>query len=224
VNGEYYATVSFREIDGLSELYVPTKGGYTFDGWYSDSACTNKVTGINANTAEDVKLYGKFIPNEYNVSFTVDGATFDGGFTKYHVSDGGTLLPTIPAKEGHIVLGWYTADGRLMEENKIAGGVFGDLELHAVYEKITYKITYHLNGGTNDSRNVTEYRYGEIPALYEADYKEGYKFVGWYTDAAFSGEALLDLEDYANRDVSLFAFWVIDDDDGNTTETPAIPF
>ena len=226
VDGEYFATGSFRELDGLglNDLYIPTKGGYSFDGWYSDAAYTTKVKGIAPNTTEDVSLYGKFTPNEYNVSFTIDGVSFDGGFTKYTVSSTGTLLPAIPAKEGHVVLGWYTEDGRLMEENKIAGGAFGDLVLHAVYEKLTYKITYHLGGGTNDDRNVTVYSYGELPELYQAEYKEGYKFAGWYTDAAFSSDPLLDLTGYANKDISLFALWIPDLKDGNTTETPAVPF
>ena len=226
VDGAYYATSSFREIDGLGkgDFYIPVKGGYDFDGWYADRSLTVKVESIDPNTQEDVKLYGKFIPNEYNVSFTVDGVAFDGGFTKYLVSDEGLALPTIPAKEGHIILGWYTEDGQLMEENKIAGGYFGDLVLHAVYEKITYKITYYLSGGSNDDRNVTEYRYGELPTLYGAGYKTGYNFAGWYTDASFSGTPISDLSAFANQDVSLFALWIPDVDEDHSTETPAVPF
>ena len=223
VNGEYFATGSFRELDGLNDLYIPTKGGYDFDGWYSDRACTVKVSGIAPNTAEDVKLYGKFIPNEYSVSFTVDGVSFDGGFTKYLVSEEGTLLPAIPAKEGHIVLGWYTEDGQLMEENKIAAGMFGDLVLHAEYAKVSYKITYHLGGGTNDDRNVTSYLHDEAPTLYDAGYKTGYNFAGWYTDASYSGTPISDLSAFVNQDISLFALWIPDINEDHSTETPAVP-
>ena len=44
-------------------LAVATKEGYTFEGWYTDSAFTNKVTEISAETTGDVTLYAKFVLN-----------------------------------------------------------------------------------------------------------------------------------------------------------------
>ncbi len=43
-----------------SELPVPTKTGYTFDGWYTDSEKTNKVTDI-LRVNKDMTLYGHWI-------------------------------------------------------------------------------------------------------------------------------------------------------------------
>ena len=224
IDGSSYATEVFLEVEGFNSFYTPTKGGYTFDGWYSDSACTTKVTAIAPGTTNDVALYGKFTPNVYNISFTVDGAAFNAGITQYAVSDEGTLLPEIPAKEGYVILGWYTSDDQLMVENKIAGGYFGDLELHAVYKKISYKITYYLNGGANDERNVTEYCYEELPTLYSAVYKQDYVFAGWYTDASYSGEPIISIEEVANQDVSLFALWIPYVEEDTSIETPIVPF
>ena len=224
VDGDRFVSEIFLEVEGFNSFYIPTKGGYTFDGWYTDSACTIDATAIAPGTTEDVTLYGKFIPNVYNVSFTIDGAVFNGGFTQYVVSDEDILLPEIPAKEGYIILGWYTADDQLMVENKIAAGYYGDLELHAVYKKSSYKITYYLNGGSNDDRNVTEYRYEEIPKLYSAGSKEGYVFAGWYTDASYSGEPIISIEEVANQDVKLFALWLPYVEEDTSTETPIIPF
>ncbi len=225
VDGAYYAVGTFFEEDGLGEagLYVPEKGGYEFDGWYSDRNCTVKVTNIAPNTLEDQKLYGKFIPKTYSVSFEIDGVTADLGMTEYTTSKDAYDLPEIPEKTGYIILGWYTADGQLMEANQIASETFGDLALHAVYEKITYKITYHLSGGSNDERNVTEYRYEEVPTLYSAGYKTGYVFAGWYTDATYSGTPISSLEAFANQDISLFALWLPDVNEDHSTETPAVP-
>ena len=225
VDGSYYATGTFFEVDGIGQdgFYIPEKGGYTFDGWYSDRACTTKVTAIAPNTLEDVKLYGKFIPKTYSITFEVDGVTVDLGMNEYTTSSTAYTLPEIPAKNGYVILGWYTAEGQLMEANEIAAEAFGNLALHAVYEKVTYKITYHLSGGTNDERNVTEYRYEELPTLYGAGYKTGYVFAGWYTDASFSGTPITSLEAFANQDISLFALWLPDIDEDHSTETPAVP-
>ena len=225
IDGEYSSIKDpFLEVEGFNSFYIPTKGGYTFDGWYTDSACTIDATAIAPGTTEDVTLYGKFIPNVYNVSFTIDGAVFNGGFTQYIISDEDILLPEIPAKEGYVILGWYTSDDQLMVENKIAAGYYGDLELHAVYKKSSYKITYYLNGGSNDNRNVTEYHYGEIPKLYSAGSKEGYVFAGWYTDASYSGEPIISIEEVANQDVNLFALWLPYVEEDTSVETPIVPF
>ena len=226
VDGAYYATGTFLEEDGIANedgFYTPEKGGYTFNGWYSDRACTKKVTSIAPNTLEDIKLYGKFVPKTYSITFEIDGVTVDLGMSQYTTSTTPYDLPAIPEKTGYVILGWYTADGQLMEENQIAAETFGDLALHAVYEKMIYKITYHLSGGTNDERNVAEYRFEELPTLYSAGYKTGYVFAGWYTDASFSGTPITSLEDFANQDISLFALWLPDIDEDHSTETPAVP-
>lgn len=222
VDNEFYYRGTFLEVDGTSELLTPVKGGYTFDGWYTNIICTGeKITSIPADTLEDIKLYGKFVPNTYSVTYEVDGAVVDLGLGSYTTSDTDVTLPAIPEKEGYYVLGWFTKDGELIEESKIKAYSFGDLELVARYAKNVYKITYYLNGGTNDDNNVTEYLYEEVPTLYDPS-KSGYKFAGWYTDASFSGTPVEDLTAYANQDVSLFAKWEPDLSGGTTT--PEVPF
>ena len=225
VDGVFYYKGVFQEVDGLDELLLPVKGGYEFDGWYSSFACTgDKVTSIPADTKEDLKLYGKHNPMEYTITYTVDGETVDLGLGTYKTSDSDLALPSIPEKNGYVILGWYTADGKLMEENKIVAGYFGDLELEARYEKISYKITYYLNGGVNSPDNVTEYLHGEVPTLYDPISKSGYKFAGWYDNATFSGLPIEDLTQYENQNVTLFAMWIPDIDGDSSTLTPEVPF
>lgn len=51
-----------------------------------------------------------------------------------------------------------------------------------------YVITYHLNGGTNQS-NPALYHEGEVLGL-TSPVREGYTFLGWYDNALFQGEAV----------------------------------
>ncbi len=48
--------------DELS-LEVPSCDGYTFEGWYKEAECINKVTNIYKGTYGDLKLYAKWIKN-----------------------------------------------------------------------------------------------------------------------------------------------------------------
>ena len=46
------------------KLAKPTRKGYKFMGWYSDSACKNRVTTIESGSTGNVKLYAKWEKNK----------------------------------------------------------------------------------------------------------------------------------------------------------------
>ena len=46
------------------KLTKPTRKGYKFMGWYSDSACKNRVTTIESGSTGNVKLYAKWEKNK----------------------------------------------------------------------------------------------------------------------------------------------------------------
>lgn len=39
---------------------IPTREGYNFAGWYTDSGCTKKITQLNKDNAEDMILFAKW--------------------------------------------------------------------------------------------------------------------------------------------------------------------
>ena len=55
----------------LNSLEVPTKEGYTFEGWYTNSSLTSKYN--NTPITVNITLYAKWKINEYTVSFNVNG-------------------------------------------------------------------------------------------------------------------------------------------------------
>ena len=229
IDGANHGMDMFDEEAGLDTFAAPSKDGYTFDGWYATSACNGeKVTSIPAGTTSDQLLYGKFIPNEYTIKY-YDGITEEELTLEpitYKTSTEATALPTISAKTGYVIEGWYNQNGEKMTE--IPAGYFGDLELTAVYTPDVFTITYVLYGGENNENNVDEYTYdpeGSVPTLDDPT-RAGYLFAGWYTNPAYSGMPVEDLTAYPNQNITLYAKWipVNEGNGGGATVTPEVPF
>lgn len=122
--GSTIADVIKEEGTSVSlSAYKPTKSGYTFDGWYLDSALTKNVTivTLNANTT----IYAKWkvkstdgggggggggggAPAEkHTITFkNSDGTEIDSA--KYESGTMVDLVKHIPEKDGYKFEGWYT--------------------------------------------------------------------------------------------------------------------
>ena len=59
------------------KLQNPERVGCIFNGWYSDEACTNKITEIAKGTNKDLSIYASWTPVEYSLSYDVVGGTND---------------------------------------------------------------------------------------------------------------------------------------------------
>ncbi|HJA64394.1 MAG TPA: InlB B-repeat-containing protein, partial [Candidatus Intestinimonas stercoravium] len=89
----------------------PTKDGYTFDGWYTDEACTEAYDFETAVTA-DITLYAGWTentepePETYTVTFDSMGGT---AVEPQTVEEGGKATePAEPTRDGYTFDGWYT--------------------------------------------------------------------------------------------------------------------
>lgn len=98
-----------KEGTVLPALDIPIKTGYSFDGWYTDSACTNRFTATMV-PENDLKLFAKWITNTYTITFNVNGGNeLSDAYKTKEVTYGGTYgtLPT-PSKSGYGFVGWFT--------------------------------------------------------------------------------------------------------------------
>lgn len=215
----------FEEGYGLSVLASTSKPGYEFSGWYANAELTGEVvTSIPAGTTEDVSLFGSFTAITYTVKF-FDGTTeLSFELTEYQISSTAIALPAVPEKFGHVIAGWYDANGNKYTE--IPANSTGNLVLYATYTYESYTVTYYLNGGENNPDNVASYEYGSLPTLHDPLSRDGYVFQGWYTSATFTtGTEVIDLADCAYQNVTLFAKWVSTANNGSdSTTTPEVPF
>ena len=133
----------------------------------------------------------KTVPNPCWLVFDLDGG--EGNTPTMLGFAGDTFtIPSFSAKDapkrrGYYFLGWSGNPGATEAVVK-SGDTVGPVEyravLYAVWKIRNYTITYNLDGGTNNSANPSKYTV-ESPAIYlKPATKAGYRFDGWYTDAA----------------------------------------
>lgn len=86
-------------------------------------------------------------------------------------------------------------------------GVSKTYKLVIEVKDLTFAINYVLDGGTNSENNPNEYVPEKLPLLLENPTKSGYKFVGWYDNENFTGEAITEISAGTMGDVTLYAKW-----------------
>ena len=107
--------------------------------------------------------------------------------------------PNLSDKKGFIFDGWMDDEGRYFTDTT---KVTKDLTLHDKWTKY-YVITFDLDGGYGvEESRVIENRQMKIP---EDPKKDGYKFLGWYSDKA--GTEKFDFDQLINSDKKVYAKW-----------------
>ncbi len=131
---EIYPSEYEYTIEDEVELPEPYRVGYKFRGWYDNDKFTGSaVTVIPAGSTGDKKFYAKWTPEEYTITYNLDGGTnAEGNPPKYDVEDDEIKLSD-PTKKGYKFLGWYDEDGKKV--TGIPAGSTGNRVFRAKWEK-----------------------------------------------------------------------------------------
>ena len=204
-------TKTFGQLMTISNL-VPTRKGYTFAGWYTQSNGTGTKYNPGSNYAADqnggtVNLYAKWTPWTYNIKYdqnvksTSSSKTvtdMPAAQTKTQEIDV-TLSSMTPKRNGYIFAGWSTsANGSV--EYKPGSRFTKDLDsngasitLYAVWTPWKHTIHYNSNIPTNAPTGTTTV--SNMPGDQTKTFDEklmissnkptrkGYNFAGWSTSA-----------------------------------------
>ena len=93
------------------ELPTPIRDNYTFKGWFTEKENGNRITADTVvNALVNQTLYAHWTPNQYSVSFDVNGDKASVNVNKKTLTFGDALgsLPT-PTRDYYNFEGWYTA-------------------------------------------------------------------------------------------------------------------
>ncbi|MBQ9786383.1 MAG: InlB B-repeat-containing protein, partial [Clostridia bacterium] len=188
-------------------LLSPTKTGYNFDGWYSDPSFNTKVSVIvNKDATEDVNLYAKWSLYNYFIKYYLGGGTNDElNATSYNIESDRIILKA-PTKTGYEFKGWFKDSEFAEQISVIETGSYGNLRLYAKWQVITFNITYHLNGGTNNANNPSSYTIEMQPITLNEPTKQHYDFAGWYLDSALTAKVVV-IDVTSNKNINLYAKW-----------------
>ena len=166
------------------EVANPTRKGYTFTGWTKSGAGswnseTNKYTfGPGAGT-----LTANWTPIKYNIKYELDGGVLSITNSTEYTVETETFTLNNPTKEGYIFKGWSTSLTSTSSYNAtmtVEKGSTGDKEFRAVWQIITYNISYNLNGGTlTNVSNPTSYNITTETFTLKNPTRKGYTFKGW---------------------------------------------
>ncbi len=198
-----------EENTAANEPADPVLKGFTFEGWYTDAACSGSAWDFSTRITEDTTLYAKWEAIEYTVDYKLNGGTNLIGNKKSYTATNGvfeefTLLD--PAKDHNIFGGWYIDQDYTTSITKITydtviehADANNKLTLYAKFTPKQFDISYEWGGANGVDYNAkfkdgytapAEYTYGTGVTLPGADnieikvLKAGeaveFNFLGWY--------------------------------------------
>ncbi|MDY2880251.1 MAG: InlB B-repeat-containing protein, partial [Candidatus Borkfalkiaceae bacterium] len=197
VDGLGYDAVLVEEGNAVSLPALSGKTGYSFAGWYTDESCTQKYD--DEPISQDTKLYAKFTPNVYTVTFDADGGENPNEITSFTVED--KIVLADARKEGYLFKGWKNGDEYM---TAIPRGTTENISLTAVFQKEGYTITYENVDGAYYF-NPKAYSVEDETFAIDPANKEGYEFVGWYLTEDFSGEQVTEIRKGTTGNLTLYA-------------------
>ena len=184
-------TVSDSEIGvTYSQPYtlpIPTRTGYTFEGWYCG---TTKYVDGTWNSESDLALTARWTVNEYSITFddiaevyTTVTITYDynySGSTSSTVTlTNGQRLnrPTNPTRSGYVFTGWYT-DSSCTARYSFIGSITADMTLYAGWMSVSsYSSTAHSIGQLDASDYTSSSDYWSVSTYGTYSSSKIYRFL-----------------------------------------------
>lgn len=217
----------YEQNTTYGNLPIPSKSGFTFGGWYTESSFSNEVTS-NSNVNKDQTLYAKWNPQKFTVTLNPAGGTGlnTSSFTiekgQKYKAVGNTELSQPLTRVGYTFDGWYTepdGKGTKVDDNTVHDKA-GHQTLYANWTPKSVQLTLNYNYPTDitptptpatETKSVTyDKSYGTAIATPKTSTLEGgsgdtaykYTFDGWYEEAADTPKTDTDEAKVYNKVVS----------------------
>ena len=201
---------------GDVSLLNPAKTGYTFNGWYQNNTfkgeqfIASNIDFVSLTDNEEIDLYAKFDPNNYHITFDLDGGLVNNSETISDLEvtyDANIPTLTEPSKLGYTFNGWYYGSTKIT--TNMAYRYAYDITVVARWSVNTYTITYDLGDAnssykaTNASGNITSYNVLMANINLLAPTREHYEFLYWTID----GNEVSEIDTSLAENITVTAVW-----------------
>lgn len=160
-NGQILKTQNVQKYNNASPPVNPTRTGYTFTGWSTNS---NNITGARTITAQ-------YQINYYTVRYLDYNNTVLKTQSVPYTSN--AYPPSNPARVGYTFTGW----------NNNGTNITANRDITAQYKINNYNVSFNSMGGSAVSTQTVTYQAKVAKPVNPT--RSNYKFMGWYTDATF---------------------------------------
>ena len=186
----------------------------TFDGWYSDSACTQLVStdqNYSVSPSSDITLYAKATANVtlYNVSAVAGSEIASVSVSDSIVPKGGAATFTAQVNTGCSFEAWYsdnTYTTVISTENPYTATITADTILYAKATRKRFNIAVGPAEHGTASVSATTVPYGSDVTFAFTPEDETWELYGWYSDSALT-QLVSEANPYtvtATEDVTLY--------------------
>ncbi len=180
-----YTSTTEQTHDFIVGTKVPTREGYTFDGWNFDKEATSGMYhgGETVSVAVGTfTFYAIWIVNKYDLIYDANGGSNPPAKESREYNSKKPLSNTSPTRQGYDFLGWNTNKGATSVQyspSETFTMPASSVTLYAVWKIKSYQLTYDANGGSGaPSQESREYN-STAPLSKTSPVKEGSTFLGW---------------------------------------------
>ena len=207
VNKNWSQGLTWYEFPSASKSWNRTKSQQTiyFSSWATFPAGSSNWSGTS-------NAYGTLVIDplpSYTVSYNANGGSgAPGDQTKWY-GETLTLSGTTPSRTGYIFKGWATSSGGSVAY--AAGASYtanSGATLYAVWQAVTYTVSYNANGGSGAPGNQTKTYGVNLTLSSTKPTRTNYNFKGWGTSANSTTVSYAPGATYStNGAITLYAVW-----------------
>lgn len=206
--GKENTTASVTEGSSVTRPTDPTRSGYTFNGWYIDSECT-ELYDFNSEVTGDLTLYASWLEGDVSDFIKVtyylnyEGAPNSGVYNVVYIEKLNRVTrPTSPSRDGYYFLNWYkeTDCTTTFDFNEVYGMNVTSVDLYAYWATLyTFEaedVDFTDKNGYGYSANVSE------TAMIEEDQDDLAASNGFFVSYLYYNGAYLEWKINASKDIS----------------------
>ncbi len=191
---------------------MPTRTGYTFNGYFDAASGGTKYYNANGSSAKNwdktaaAALYAQWSIVTYTISYDLKDGTVTGNPASYDVTTN-TITLKNPTRTGYVFLGWTGSNGTTPQMTvTIDQGSTGNKSYTANWGPI-YNITYDLAGGKGSNPAT----YSQISETFQlaAPQRPGYNFLGWTGSNGNVPQLIVSIATGSTGDRNYTANWAI---------------